>query len=371
MQEDRYSITIAMGIFMAIIAALAVLLRFESRRLRKTGFATDDYIIVVALICLIGMSVCNIVGAVAGRMGTHDSIRTSASKQKIAERTLIRSKVIWILQLLTTLGPGLTRTSILFFYKRIFIGKYSQINSWTFIVVNGIWTISYFFGNIFGCVPLKGNWIHDPNGKCIDFFMFYKSMVISDVILDGLVLMIPWYPVWKLNMPIRQKVTVCGIFLLGGFVVLSGVVRIIAMFNALKPNPDRSYERAPAFYWATIETGVGIVSACLPTMRPLLSRSGPESIIRSVQRKIQSTLSRTKLVPEDYTLQHRPSEGSDTLPFAESKRGKTGVYEGPPGSTFQPETKVEVTEKEHSTPPLDGIRVESSVSYKAQNYHQL
>jgi len=51
MQEDRYAITIAMGIFMAIIATVAVLLRFEARRIRKSGFKTDDYLIIVALVC--------------------------------------------------------------------------------------------------------------------------------------------------------------------------------------------------------------------------------------------------------------------------------------------------------------------------------
>jgi len=51
MEEDRYAITIAMGIFMAIIATVAVLLRFEARRIRKAGYKTDDWLVVAALVC--------------------------------------------------------------------------------------------------------------------------------------------------------------------------------------------------------------------------------------------------------------------------------------------------------------------------------
>lgn len=137
--------------------------------------------------------------------------------------------------------------------------------------------------------------------------MIFESMVVSDVILDGLVLTIPWYPVWHLNMPLRRKFTVCGIFLLGAFVCLFGIFRVFAMFDAVKPSADRSYSSAAAFYWATIETGIGILSACLPLMRPLIQESGPETLIRSVQQKLKKSLSRTRIT-SDGVSSRRPSE---------------------------------------------------------------
>jgi hypothetical protein len=200
-------------------------------------------------------------------------------------------------------------------------------------------------------------------------------MVISDVILDGLVLLIPWYPVWKLMMPVRQKVLVSGIFLLGGFVCLSGIFRVIAMFDAMNFNPDRTYVRAPAFYWATIETGIGIVSACLPTLRPLFSKSGPESIVMSAQRKLRGVLSRSKLVSEDrtdYSLQHRPSEASEAsashLYDHSATEKQQHIYDGPT-SKFQQQIKIEAAEHEHQMGHPDGIKVESSVSQNAKTHH--
>lgn len=47
--ENRYVITIAVGFLMAVLATIAVLLRFEARRIRK-AIKTDDYIIIVSLV---------------------------------------------------------------------------------------------------------------------------------------------------------------------------------------------------------------------------------------------------------------------------------------------------------------------------------
>ena len=50
MEENRYAITIVVGILMAISATVAVLLRFAARRVRKQPFLADDYTIVAALV---------------------------------------------------------------------------------------------------------------------------------------------------------------------------------------------------------------------------------------------------------------------------------------------------------------------------------
>ena len=50
MEQDHYTITIAVGILMAVLATTAVALRFEARHLRKAGYGVDDYTIVIALV---------------------------------------------------------------------------------------------------------------------------------------------------------------------------------------------------------------------------------------------------------------------------------------------------------------------------------
>lgn len=193
-------------------------------------------------------------------------------------------------------------------------------------------------------------------------------MVVSGVILDGLVLTLPWYPLWKLNMPTRQKIFVTGIFLLGAFVVIASIFRITSIFEGLIPNPDTTWTQAPAFYWGTVESGVGIVSGCLPTMRPLFRKPGPASIIQSVQRKLKGSFSRSKLSQDSSSFNHCPREEGQSLgtSFSISKDEKSHVFVGAPASTYEHQTRIEATEAENLPHPSDGIAVNSSVFHTSR-----
>ena len=55
----------------------------------------------------------------------------------------------------------------------------------------------------------------EPGRKCWDEEAANHSFAISSIILDVLILITPMPSVWKLQMPVRQKFSVTGIFLLG------------------------------------------------------------------------------------------------------------------------------------------------------------
>ena len=49
-----------------------------------------------------------------------------------------------------------------------------------------------------------------------------------------------------------------------------------------EPIPNLDYA-APTSYWVVIEASLAIISACLPTLRPVFRGMSPESVIRSVR----------------------------------------------------------------------------------------
>ena len=53
-----------------------------------------------------------------------------------------------------------------------------------------------------------------------------------------MILVLPWYPMWKLQMPLRRKLSICAIFLFGGFVVAAGIVRLAYVIQANKKNAE-------------------------------------------------------------------------------------------------------------------------------------
>ncbi|KAI9704583.1 MAG: hypothetical protein M1820_005496 [Bogoriella megaspora] len=84
-----------------------------------------------------------------------------------------------------------------------------------------------------------------------------------------------------------RKILIGAIFALGWFVVGAGIARTVAgirAFATVTTDFDYTYSRVSVFYWTVIEVCVGVISSCLPTMRPLLFHylgDHPVSSIRS------------------------------------------------------------------------------------------
>lgn len=116
-------------------------------------------------------------------------------------------------------------------------------------------------------------------------------------------------------MPTRQKIAVIAIFFLGGFTTITGILRLhflsyayaslkAPLFNdiacmllpslAITSLMLLQAHYAPAFYWSIIETNTGILSACLPTLRPL-AKAYPltpslSNLLKSLSGGFRSTL---------------------------------------------------------------------------------
>lgn len=88
--------------------------------------------------------------------------------------------------------------------------------------------MAFFFANLLECVPISEAFKNAPgmggNPKCINAIPMYLSQVYSDVVLDVLILAIPIPLVWKLQLPVKQKIAVLGIFLLGGMYVVPSLI---------------------------------------------------------------------------------------------------------------------------------------------------
>jgi hypothetical protein len=77
------------------------------------------------------------------------------------------------------------------------------------------WTLSYFFANLFTCVPVTS--LIEPfyGNDCINAVPMWLSVVGSDLAVDVLILIMPIGPVLKLKLPLRDRLAVLGMFGLG------------------------------------------------------------------------------------------------------------------------------------------------------------
>ncbi|KAK5108107.1 hypothetical protein LTR62_008761 [Meristemomyces frigidus] len=97
------------------------------------------------------------------------------------------------------------------------------------------------------------------------------AYAIINILTDAIVIALPIPEVLQLKLNTRQKVMLCGVFLLGIFVSLCSVLRIIAVLKDDK-GKDTTWDFIPRNIWSFVETNVGIICACLPVLKTPIFR---------------------------------------------------------------------------------------------------
>ena len=200
-----------------------------------------------------------------------------------------------IMPVLTALqNPALmaTKSSIIVLYLRLSHNahKLFRVASWiTFAVVNIAGLVLTFF-NVFQCIPVSQ--VFAPAGKCIPLITLYLASVPVNVITDLAVLVLPIPVLTAMRLPRKQKMILIATFGLGVYVIATDVIRVYylqqssgvsnnATLPLLGDEVDFAWHASVSFMWSAVEANVGIVCACIPTLKPLISRILPALIDNS------------------------------------------------------------------------------------------
>lgn len=226
----------------------------------------------------------------------------------------------------STLAFGLTKLSVLLLYKRIFRGAVFMASVWTMITIIVIWTIAFFFANMLQCYPISENWtgLGGSAGTCIDENMMYVGQAFSDAITDLIILAMPIPCICALQLPAKQKVGVIGMFLQR--TIAASVTKLVIFYKiAVESNSgdeDFTYLFTPTLYWPMVESSLGIVGACLPLFRPIISELPPVRSIREIISFPSISITSSKKSLKDA----RKLEDGDTSSSAMSSEGS--IYAG-------------------------------------------
>ncbi|KAI9658385.1 MAG: hypothetical protein M1821_002518 [Bathelium mastoideum] len=162
--------------------------------------------------------------------------------------------------------------AVLLFYRRLFGTSKMWYIVFGFALAHGLENIIAWLP---ACRPVSYYWRQytDPTatGSCINVPVFYLINGIIGLTVDISILLTPIPTIWKLRMDTRQKVAVYGILLLGSFVCVTSIVRIVVMDRLVK-STDFTWAMCQLFIWSCVEPSIGTVCACLPTYAPLLRR---------------------------------------------------------------------------------------------------
>ncbi|MCJ1425409.1 hypothetical protein MMC29_003308 [Sticta canariensis] len=167
-----------------------------------------------------------------GRLGWH-SVFTSDGAPLHNDASIAFRKTTYVLEVLYLLCAGLNKISVLLFYKRIFfIDRPFRIVVWCFIGLCTAWMIAFEFALTVSCVPIAFRWNPNLEGTCVGQTSLLKAALSTDVITDDYL--------------------------------------------------------APLYYWSIVQINTGILSACLPTFRPLLEAYPPSSLLSMITRPFSS-----------------------------------------------------------------------------------
>lgn len=233
-QESKGKV-IALSVVLPAFATSVCLLRLRARFRRKYPFKLDDYLILVSPILAWAEGISLVIGACVGNYGQHTAVGPDG---KIPDNfvTFEDRHAEFAIQTIETLTLGAIKLSVLFFYRRIFVGRTFNILSWALIATFCSWSISFFFATVFSCHPISAGWGTREQlfTECVNTIEKLDVFAISDPMLNAIILALPMPYIWQLHLPTRRKFALTGVFLLGALFIGAGVTRCAFLFAATK-----------------------------------------------------------------------------------------------------------------------------------------
>ena len=190
-----------------------------------------------------------------------------------------------------------TKTAILTLYLRLAVQKNYRMLIWACMAFVILTATACVTASVFQCTPIHKAWdaAGTVPGSCINISALPYANAALDVLQDLLTYVLPMKMLYQIQIPRRQKVALMMIFAFGGFVIITGMIRI----NYLKiaqntPDPPCEHPSFSSFFlppkttfdlisdnnygaavWSSIECNTGVVCASLPMFKPLIDRFFP------------------------------------------------------------------------------------------------
>ncbi|KAF3769658.1 hypothetical protein M406DRAFT_17130, partial [Cryphonectria parasitica EP155] len=165
-----------------------------------------------------------------------------------------------------------SKISILLLYLRLSVEQNMRhiIYGLFFMVV--AYSLTSVFTLMVGCIPPAASWdVSITDATCIDRDAAIYATSIMNICTDFVILILPIKMFLGLQMAKRQKIALIGLFITGGFVCVTAVVRTV-LLAPLFDSADYTWNVVDQYVWCFIEINTGIVCACISTLKPFFSR---------------------------------------------------------------------------------------------------
>ncbi|KAF4813119.1 hypothetical protein CGCSCA5_v008604 [Colletotrichum siamense] len=246
-------------------ALICLLLRLYVRifMMRKSWW--DDWLMVGAAIFSISVTVCVILATQLYGWNLHIWDTTFVQRMQGRQISIVG-------QTLFVFASGLSKLSILTSYLRIApLG--STFQRVTQVTIGAVLALIIIFLMVLWtqCIPIWHYWdLTVPDRNCMAEWPPLAGQTITTVITDIVVYLLPMPTLFRLRLPVLQRIVLIILFSLGTVVVVAGIMRTWWTYYVEEMTYDVTWDGFELWIWTALEANLAIICGCVPVLRRLL-----------------------------------------------------------------------------------------------------
>ncbi|KAJ5159089.1 uncharacterized protein N7500_008740 [Penicillium coprophilum] len=231
------------GIALIVLTTLVIGARFAGSVRSLKDLKAEDYLLIVAYIFFLELSILY--------------IYISPVILRLAETVFfVTTSSLWICL-------WMIKFSLLAMYKRLLVGKKYLIAWWIIMGTCVLFLIGCIISSWRSCSSFKA-WF--TAGKC-NTERDHRAAVISlyfayavDILTDLAIMILPVRLIWNLQMKLRQKMSIGGLFCFGWICIIISTIRVVQLGETDNGVPAPSW----LALWGTIEASIAVMIGCCP-----------------------------------------------------------------------------------------------------------
>ncbi|KAK6853912.1 hypothetical protein PG995_010724 [Apiospora arundinis] len=301
-------------------------------RVRGVGLGLDDGLVAVATI--LGILCLGLQGFFSTIGMGYDAVPSSPHYEELITNSNLILKILFGFDMLYVHALAIIKTSVLCFYLRVFAGAPRALRRviQALLGLVGAWTVAFSLALAFVCHPLPFRWDPTiPGGACGSQTAMYATLIVTNVVMDLVIMMLPMYTIFSLKMRGPEKIGLMACFSLGMAIVVASCVRLTTIFNDKYDitNPTGGALSTNIFL-CVFEVLLGILCICLPTLGPMYMRLAMRFLNSSTTSRLRGGNGRGARRLYGYGHSSSASGGSSTPLDAKRHVAARGPQQQPP-----------------------------------------
>ncbi|QPC62904.1 hypothetical protein HYE67_005135 [Fusarium culmorum] len=260
--DECYALVI-LGFLFTCLASVFVILRFITRICLVRSVGADDGFVILANLGTLGFLIA-VMEQVQFGLGLPPNPKLLSPIIQATTASVI-SYTICHLAIKLSIAFQCFRIFITPKARRLFIGL---------IVYFAVYGTLCLMLSIFTCYPVAKYWDDSIPGKCLDNRALRYAFAGINIVNDITLLVAPMLFLRNLQIARRIKVVLMGVF-------AAGAVSVV-----ISQRPAKGVDIA---IWSGLECNIAIMCACVPSLKPLFSRTFPSFLPSLQSSKSQSS----------------------------------------------------------------------------------